>query len=238
MDIDTLVFKYGDEFMDIVWKDLPDSQYGNLESIYLYAYMREYKPRCVFELGTAINGRSSFIIHKAIEENGGGLHTMCDLPHVGEEALANLSKHFPVYNVWLLSGPIEQMAVHVDMSKIDFLFIDADHGEPFAEWYMDNFIPRLNDGVVIHIHDMPRSLYGNFYPKDFPNEFVSVMKRLGSGTVQMEEICFLDDWKKDPKLKKKHDDLNKKYPIIGKFGAKDLPYSSSAAYFKKIAGGR
>ncbi len=239
MDVDTLVLKYGQQFMDEVWKDLPDSQYGNLESMYLYAYMREYKPRFIFELGTASEGRSTFIIQKAMVENGGGLHTICDVPPVGEEAIANLAKHFPVYNTRLLSGPVEQMGQFVDMNKVEFLFIDADHKRPFANWYMDKLIPRLNDGDIVHIHDMPKRLYGSKqYPKKDSSEFSAVMNRLEDGTASLKTICFLDDWKQNKAFKEKHDALKDKFPIIGSFHSLELPESSSSAYFEKIAGGR
>jgi hypothetical protein len=40
---------------------------------------------------------------------------------------------------------------------LEFLFIDSDHGGPFAEWYLANLFPLVRQGGLIHVHDVEGS---------------------------------------------------------------------------------
>ena len=150
MDVKRLIDQYGQEFETEVFPCLPDSQYGNLESLILYSIIRNRKPQIVTEFGTETKGRSTYIIHKALEKNERiFVHAMFDKQGVVEEALVNLSRHFPsksIQQTWILSGPIEYTIEIFDrlipLDRINFAFIDADHGCDFTKWYVERIIKK------------------------------------------------------------------------------------------------
>jgi len=67
--VEEIINLFGEEFKRDVWPEMPDSQYANFESMVLYCFIRKFKPYGVVEMGTEAEGRSSYIIQKALEEN-------------------------------------------------------------------------------------------------------------------------------------------------------------------------
>jgi predicted O-methyltransferase YrrM len=236
MNIRNLVNSYGKEFVEEVWPSLPNSQYSNFESLVLYCKVRRDNPRVLYEMGTEREGRSTYIIQKALLKNGGDpLHVMFDIPGNTEEAFANLVRKGIYKNIWVVSGnimdtyQIVKKTVAKDLSS--FVFIDADHSETFAKWYLNNVIFDLAKGTTVHIHDVH---FLNDKEKPPATELLYLYEKFRDGTLPMDLIFDSSAYQEDEKNKEEWEILKKEYPFIGDFDPTGFPYDCSASYFEKI----
>lgn len=220
--------KYGDEFTKDIWPQLPNSEYSNLASLVLYCFIRDNKPKKVFELGTERYARSTNIIQKALLKNGEDFtHYMCDFEPVLYKAHRNL---FNTDNTVLINGPVEN--INFDYKDIDFLFIDAHHEKWFAAFYLDEIIPQLKDGVPVHVHDI--YLTGDWVHR-YPNvicETQEFQERHRAKQLNVEKLFWLQDYCTNPDYEEIRNKLNEKFPFIGGFPAPELPYGDGTTYWK------
>lgn len=231
--LEELIEKYGDEYVNYVIPALPESSYGNLESIILYAFIRENKPETVAEIGTEHKSRSSYLIESALKRNAlPSLHIMADLAGVVEVARQNLALQFDS-NIKILSGDFIETYKQQNWRDVDFLFIDADHGQPFANWYFDNLFPLINEGTPIHVHDI--DLYGNWkwYKSPFPSEACEFIERNKTGKLGLEKLLWLFDYTYNPAYEDKLAEIRKKYPFVGEQTLAE-PYKNGASYWRKL----
>lgn len=234
-EIIRLVETFGEEFSGEILPNLPDSQYGNLESMILYAIIRDRKFRIVVEMGTEARGRSTYIIQKALLKNGGVfLHIMNDLPGIVEEAFANLVRQGMGGNIWLLSGPAQTMMdiFRPNLGKVDFMFIDADHSADFARWYVTEVINYLPKGSTVHIHDINITKeQDRGFSED--NEEIALRQLMEKGHLPLESIFSLDNFGRFSKYENSWNRLKEKFSFIGEHPATGFPYLCSAQYFLK-----
>lgn len=232
--LDEILDKYGDEYISFVLPNLPKSDYGNLESMVLYCFVRDCKPENVAEIGTEHKSRSSYIIESALQRNGlPYLHIMADLPGTVEVAAQNLSMDLST-NVKILSGLIEETYVKQKWDDIDFLFIDANHRREFAEWYFQYILPRICEGTPIHIHDL--DLYANWeWLPTLGSEAEVFLEEHKDNTLCLEKLFWMFDYYWNPEYKPLLEKLQKKFPKIemGK-QRQPLPFKSNASYWRKI----
>lgn len=132
---------------------------------YWYNLIRLKKPKKIFEIGS---GYSTLIAIKAIEKN-----QMEDQEYYCKHICIE-----PYQMPWLELTGIKVIRKKVEDVNVDFfselggddiLFIDSSHvirpqGDVLFE-YLD-LLPRLNKGVIVHIHDI-------FSPKDYLDSWVS-----------------------------------------------------------------
>jgi predicted O-methyltransferase YrrM len=228
MDLKQLIDKWGQEFYDEVWYELPYSQYSALSSMLLYAVIRENKYKKIFELGCERKSRSTYIIQKALLKNGEEFtHYMCDFPEVLSQAYRNL---FDKSNVQIVAGDVT--TVEFDYSDIDFMFIDAHHEKWFAAWYLDNIIPQLKDGSLVHIHDI-------YLTRDWKNrmdremETEELIERHKNKTLNLEKLLIMEDYTMYDDNKKLWLEIASKFPFIGDFPAPVLPHGDGTTYWRK-----
>jgi hypothetical protein len=132
----------------------------------LHCMIREFEPRRVFEIGS---GSTTLISANAclLNNNGGGVFV-----------------HDPFPNQKIRSGKIEGLSC-VDVRKVegidpshfdqleenDILFIDSTHvvriGGDILHLYLE-VIPRLRQGVIIHVHDilLPKEYFKDWIMKE------------------------------------------------------------------------
>jgi predicted O-methyltransferase YrrM len=228
MDLKYLIDKWGEEFKNEIWYEMPYSQYSNLSSMLLYAVIRENKYKNIFELGCERKSRSSFIIQKALLKNGNDFkHYMCDFPNVLQQAILNL---FDVTNVEVVPGDVTK--VEFDYSNIDFMFIDAHHEKWFCAWYLDNIIPQLKNGSLVHIHDI-------YLTPDWKNrmdremETEELIDRHNNKTLNIEKLLWMEDYTMNFEYKKDWVYIQKNFPFIGDFPAPVLPHGDGTTYWVK-----
>lgn len=127
-------------------------RYGPLEAQFLYSYVRRNAPKTLLELGS---GSSTLVMSRAVERNvaeGRPATSIiaCDpytagrvtgLPYVTARSIGGLDLNDEV----------------LALGDGDVLFIDSTHavrtGSELAHLYLE-LLPQLNDGVVVHIHDI------------------------------------------------------------------------------------
>lgn len=152
--------------------EIPSQYYvnnGGFESVdseILYSIIRYFKPKKIFEIGS---GNSTYLSAQAIlknkEENG---HE-CELIAVEPYPNDVLKAGFPGLSKLILAK-IQDIPLS-DFSKLeenDILFIDSSHvlkiGSDVQYEYLE-ILPRLNKGVIVHIHDI-------FLPAEYKKDWV------------------------------------------------------------------
>ena len=126
--------------------------YPFLDSMLLYFMIRDIKPKNYIEIGSGV---STYICSLSAKENdkiGSSLSITCIDPYPQE----NLYK---IPNVKVINDEIQNVDQHFfdQLHAGDILFIDSTHilkidGDvPYL--YLE-IIPRLENGVIIHIHDI------------------------------------------------------------------------------------
>lgn len=229
--VEELIGKYGDEYVTYVLPKLPVSDYGNLESMVLYCFIRDTKPENVAEIGTEHKSRSSYIIESALERNGlPHLHIMADLTGVVETARQNLSMDFNT-DIKVLSGIIQQTYTQQKWDEVDFLFIDADHVRDFAEWYFEHIFPHICEGVPVHVHDL--DLYADWkWEVTLNSEAEEFIERHNEDKLGLEKLFWLYDYFNNPEYYPLLAKIRERYPFVGEQN-KPLPYKSNASYWRK-----
>ncbi|PIY95960.1 MAG: class I SAM-dependent methyltransferase [Candidatus Kerfeldbacteria bacterium CG_4_10_14_0_8_um_filter_42_10] len=136
--------------------------FGPVDGEILYCLIRHFKPKRIFEIGS---GYSTYLSAQAIlkNDNGGKLTAFEPYP------VATLKSGFPG-----LSQLITRRAQEIPLSdfrklkKNDILFIDSSHvlkiGSDVQYEYLE-ILPRLNKGVLIHVHDI-------FLPAEYPKKWI------------------------------------------------------------------
>lgn len=146
---------------------LNNGAFESVDAEILYCMIRYFKPRRIFEVGS---GNSTLLSAQAIlknkEENK---DYECELLAIDPFPTSVLKTGFPG-----LSRVISQKVEDVPISQFnklgenDILFIDSSHvlkiGNDVQYLYLE-VLPRLNKGVLIHIHDI-------FLPSEYPKEWV------------------------------------------------------------------
>jgi predicted O-methyltransferase YrrM len=124
-------------------------QLDDIEAEITYLRLRESKPGTVVEISPC-KGWSTTWILCALRDNGHGRLYSYDLIDDSKKNVpASLSK-----NRWKFSKGDIKKNLHKLPEKIDYLFIDSDHSEEFAQWYVATLFPRLQKGTPVSVHDI------------------------------------------------------------------------------------
>ncbi len=143
---------------------------GKFESVdgeILYCMIRYFKPKKIFEIGL---GYSTYLSAQAIlknkEEDSG---YECELVAIDPYPNDILRAGFPGMSK-LIPKKVQDIPLSEfkKLTKNDILFIDSSHvlkiGSDVQYEYLE-ILPRLNKGVIVHIHDM-------FLPAEYPKDWV------------------------------------------------------------------
>ncbi len=146
---------------------LNNEYFGPISGEFLYCAIRHFKPKRIVEIGS---GFSSYLIANTIlknkETNKDYNCKFISIDPYPNKVLSNgfpgLSKLVPK-KVQLV--PLEEFE---KLEKNDILFIDSSHvlkiGGDLQYEYLE-ILPRLNKGVIIHIHDI-------FLPLEYPPRWI------------------------------------------------------------------
>lgn len=156
-------------------KDKPSISYqyyvnnGVFESVdgeILYCMIRYFKPKKIIEIGS---GYSTYLSAQTILKNKQETGNECDLIAIEPYPNNTLKAGFPGLSK-LISSQIQNVSLSEfnKLKKDDFLFIDSSHvlkiGSDVQYEYLE-ILPRLNKGVIVHIHDI-------FLPADYRKEWI------------------------------------------------------------------
>lgn len=140
--------------------------FGAVDGEVLYCMIRHFKPRRIIEIGS---GYSTYLAAQAslrnAEDGGQRAELTAIEPYPNEE----IRRGFPGLSK-LIPAKVESIAP-AEFAKLrenDILFIDSSHvlriGNDVQYEYLE-ILPRLNKGVIVHIHDV-------FLPQEYPKVWV------------------------------------------------------------------
>lgn len=131
----------------------------------LYAMVRHYKPAHMIEIGSGMTTRLSAQALLKNAEEGYPCNFTAIEPYPDEVVQAG----FPGLTR-LIPDPLQAvpLAAFMELQANDILFIDSTHvlkiGSDVQYEYLE-ILPRLNKGVIIHIHDI-------FLPQEYPADWL------------------------------------------------------------------
>ena len=138
------------------WRELGNDRgpgYGPIESQVLHCAVRALAPRRILEVGSGVSTVISRRAADRNEEEGRGRTAItCIEPHPRDalRALAGV-------DVIAARAQDVDLSLFDELGAGDLLFIDSTHavrtGSELARLYLD-VLPRLAEGVVVHIHDI------------------------------------------------------------------------------------
>jgi Methyltransferase domain len=143
---------------------------GLFESIdgeILYCMIRHFKPKMVYEIGS---GNSTYLAAQAILKNKEeDVQYECELMAIEPYPNPTLKTGFPglsrLLPVKIQNAPFSEFQ---KLGRNDILFIDSSHVlkiDSDVQYEYLEILPRLNDGVLVHAHDI-------FLPAEYPKEWV------------------------------------------------------------------
>jgi hypothetical protein len=134
-------------------------QAGDAE--FLYAIVRHFKPGRILELGS---GFSTFVSAAAAVENAREGDTV-ELTAVDPSPRAELDAGIEgLAGIERRDGRGLPLAQFQQLGRNDILFIDSSHAVKLGgevHWLVLEVLPRLNEGVLVHFHDV-------FLPDEYP----------------------------------------------------------------------
>jgi len=149
--------------------------YGLVDAHLLYAMMRYFKPRRMLEIGSGV---STFFALRALEANARDQSTpqqSSTLTCVEPYPRKGLQKLAASGDVELITKPVQDVSLDTfqQLGEHDLLFIDSSHVLKLDSdvWFLYlEVLPRLNKGVVIHIHDI-------FFPFSTPDPEIWIFRQ-------------------------------------------------------------
>lgn len=170
--LDTLESEYRDDYESLPRSEsevdreygfyLDNWYYGAVDAEILYAMVRHLEPERVIEVG---GGFSTRLVARAIREGGFDCELTTVEPYPGEDLLGGIPE---------LSELVTECVEDVAMSRFealgadDVLFLDSSHVlhlDSDVKYEFLEVLPRLEKGVVVHVHDV-------FFPREYPRRWV------------------------------------------------------------------
>jgi hypothetical protein len=144
--------------------------YGPVDVEAYYCMIRHMKPEKIIEIGS---GESTFIASFALEKNKIEDNIEGHLTSIEPYPSPSLKKSFPGHDFIKEEVQDVDLSLFKSLKKNDILFIDSSHslkiGGDVQYEYLE-ILPRLNSGVLIHIHDI-------FMPSEYLKSWVVDNKR-------------------------------------------------------------
>lgn len=133
-------------------------QYDWLSGKILYCLIRSLRPVRVIEVSTS-SGYSSLFSAYALRANGSGkLETYEFSETAARAASANFSRFGVAGHVNLHVGDARKTACDLLQRRTrgerEVLFLDSEHTDSFARWYLDAFLPDAHPESLLQVHDV------------------------------------------------------------------------------------
>ncbi len=138
-----------------------NGRFGGTDALATYCMVRHFKPQTIIEIGS---GYSSLISGAAAARNGSTALVCVEL-----YPLEFLTKGFPGLHS-LVQKKVEDVGLEFfsQLQSGDILFIDSSHTVKIGgdvNYLFLEVLPRLNPGVIIHVHDI-------LFPFDYRRDWV------------------------------------------------------------------
>ena len=124
-------------------------QLDDIESEITYLLMREARPETIVELSPSAGWSSSWLLRALKDNESGTLHSFDMIDDASRMLPSELTN-----GRWkFVLGDVRRMVDQLPY-RIDYLFMDSDHSESFAHWYIETIIPRVPPGGIMSVHDV------------------------------------------------------------------------------------
>lgn len=144
-----------------------NKSFESVDAEILYCMVRRFKPQRIIEIGS---GYTTLLTAQALQENKAREGQEC-LEFTAIEPYPPKVLCAPAaYPVTIVDKQLQEVDINVfkQLQKNDILFIDSTHVAKAGSDVIYEFheiIPRLNPGVIIHLHDI-------FLPYEYPREWI------------------------------------------------------------------
>ena len=193
--------------------------FSGADALVLYCMVRHFKPKLIMEVGSGFSTRVS--AQAAIRNGGTRLISIEPYPP------DILRRGFPGLNS-LIEKPVQEvgLAPFLELTAGDILFIDTSHvsksnGE--VNFLFLEVLPRLNPGVVIHIHDI-------FLPREYPKEWIIKAKLFSNEQYLVQ--AFLS-FNRDFEILFGIAHMDLKYPQIMKDVFPNAPFAGNSLWIQR-----
>ncbi len=121
----------------------------DVEAEITYMLIRDRRPNVILEMSPNGGWSTSWILSAVRDNANGGQLWSYDVHRASTRLVPrNLTRgrwHF-------MQG--DARTTISDAPDFDYLFIDSDHSEAFAAWYVGHVFPRLRPGTIVSVHDV------------------------------------------------------------------------------------
>jgi predicted O-methyltransferase YrrM len=145
-----------------------NSQFAWLDSIALFVLMQHWRPRKIIEVGSGFSSLLMADVNRRFLD--GGTHITCIEPYPRPFLKRGIAGISALIGERVQDVPLDVFAA---LEPGDILFIDSSHVSKTGSdvnYLMFEIVPRLQAGVLIHIHDI-------FLPHEYPRDWVIDDKR-------------------------------------------------------------
>lgn len=123
-------------------------QLDDVEAELTYLRIRDRRPQAVVEVSPFRGWSTTWILRALRDNDAGALVSFDRVDDARRFVPADLADRWT-----LVVGDVRDRLADMP-AEIDYLFIDADHRRPFAEWYLTELVPRLRAGAGASVHDV------------------------------------------------------------------------------------
>lgn len=167
---------------------LDNGSFVNVDAEILYSMIRYFKPQRIYEIGS---GYSTYLSAQAMRKNvEEDIGSQCELVAIEPYPNETLKAGFPGLSR-LIPNEVQEVPLteFKNLTANDILFIDSSHvlriGNDVQYEYLD-ILPRLNKGVLIHIHDI-------FLPAEYPKKWVTELRRFWTEQYLLQAFLAFND---------------------------------------------
>ncbi len=123
-------------------------RFDDEEAEITYLLLRETKPEIVVEISPGRGWSTSWIL-RALQANDKGI---CHSFEMLKENITQAKRNLPdsLLPRWKYTIGLVQTRLEEFPPLIQYLFIDSDHSQSFARWYIENLFPRVRGVVSVH----------------------------------------------------------------------------------------
>jgi peptidoglycan/LPS O-acetylase OafA/YrhL/predicted O-methyltransferase YrrM len=143
------------------WCD--NDQYPPLDAWILSAMLRHLRPGRMVEIGSGFSSLVTARINR--EEFANSMHFTCIEPYPRDFLTAGVDGISELREELIQDSPLD---LFTTLGNNDILFVDTSHTVKTGgdvTWIFHEIIPRLQAGVVVHVHDF-------FLPREYPEQWV------------------------------------------------------------------
>jgi len=123
--------------------------FDDIEAEITYLLIRESRPATIVEFSPCGGWSTTWMLH-ALKDNKFGKLYSYDLINTSIKTVPRyLSRDRWSFSLGDIKDNIDKLP-----PEIDYLFIDSDHSEAFAQWYIQHIFPKIKNNILVSVDDV------------------------------------------------------------------------------------